>query len=370
MKKPFLYQAIASDIMTRIVKKTYSEGEMLESSEKLMQQYGASIITINKALGILADLGYIKRIPGKGSVVHFAEKEQGLSSGSRMIGAVVYDMAIPDIWAGAVKAIENHLYPLGYQLLVGNDAGNIDRMIAYIDQFASQGVEGLVFAPLSAETEEDFNQINQRIVQHIEAANIPYVVMHRVMRKMNTIQVGFDNHQDALELMDTLFEHNGKSPLLLSHSFYNSVIADRERGFLESLWQRGVVEPSQYIVRLPRLSSQVAEQPDFLHFLRGEIGRRPNVDTLIAVDDHILKLLHMVEQSRTLFCEHPMILSGFGTVDDVLAAGSIDIYQRQDPTVLGEVAISHLLEMIKRRSLGITQIIRIPSVLTFGECAI
>jgi hypothetical protein len=78
----------------------------------------------------------------------------------------------------------------------------------------------------------------------------------------------------------------------------------------------------------------------------------------------------MVVQSRTLFTENPVILSGFGTIDDVLTTGTIDIYQRQDPTMLGEVAINHLLEMINRRSPGLTQIIRIPSVLTFGKCAL
>jgi acyl-CoA hydrolase len=104
--------------------------------------------------------------------------------------------------------------------------------------------------------------------------------------------------------------------------------------------------------------------------LEEELHKHPDIDTLVAVDDHILKLLHMVVQSRTLFSEHPVILSGFGTIDDVLATETIDIYQKQDPTMLGEVAIDHLLDMINHRSLAITQIIRIPSVLTFGKSAI
>jgi len=131
MKKRFLYQTIASELMNRIVDRTYREGDLLESSANLMKRYNASVITINKALGLLANLGYIIRIPGKGSVVQQSESKQDKPPGSHLIGAVVYDMAHPDIWANAVKAIENQLYPLGYQLLVGNNAGNAERMIEY-----------------------------------------------------------------------------------------------------------------------------------------------------------------------------------------------------------------------------------------------
>jgi len=197
--------------------------------------------------------------------------------------------------------------------------------------------------------------------------NIPFVVMNRVLHNAGTIQVGFDNHQDALELMDALFAHHCTHPLLLSHRFHNSEIKDRERGFLESLWNRGVSNPKDTIIRLPDGSDSSTLQLDFLCFLKQELTSRPEIDALVAVDDHILKLLQMVVQSGSLFEEHPVTLSGFGTVDDVFSTGSIDIYQHQNPASLVEVAIAHLLDIINNRSLGITQIIRIPSILTFGS---
>lgn len=370
MKEKFLYQYIASDLIEKIQGKTYKKGELLESSTILMDHYNASIVTINKALGHMASLGYIKRIPGKGSMVTDYSATDSSAKGSRMIGAVVFDMAQPDIWAGAVKAMENHLYPLDYQLLVGNNSGSLERMIEYIDQFALQGVEGIVFVPISGNSDENFQNINNTIANHIKKYGIPFVVMHRILKKVDTVQIGFDNHQDSLELMETLFNHGCKHPLLLSYDFFNSVISDRERGFRESLWTRKIINPENLISRIPNHKNWTNEQPDFLGFLRKELGNHPETDTIVAIDDYILKLLHMVEQSGTLFENHPYILSGFGTIDDIFSSGAIDMYQRQDPSILGKVAITRLLEMIDRSTQQITQTIRIPSSLTFSSCAI
>jgi DNA-binding LacI/PurR family transcriptional regulator len=367
MKEKFLYQSIASDLIEKIKAKTYKKGDLLESSTILMGRYNASIVTINKALGHLASLGYIKRIPGKGSVVTDYSATDNSSNGSGMIGAVVFDMAQPDIWAGAVKAMENHLYPLDYQLLVGNNSGSLERMLEYIDQFASQGVEGIVFVPISGDSDENFQKINSTIVDHIKKFGIPFVVLHRILKKVDTVQIGFDNHQDSLELMDTLFSHGCRHPLLLSYDFFNSVISDRERGFRESLWTRKILNPEDLIARIPNQKNWANEQPDFLGFLRKELTNHPETDAIIAIDDYILKLLHVVEQSGTVFKDHPYILSGFGTIDDSFSSGAIDMYQRQDPSILGKVAITRLLEMINRTTQQITQTIRIPSSLTFGK---
>jgi len=363
MKKEFLYQRIASDLLKGIQNGTYVPGDMLESPEILTKRYQASIITVNKALLSLAEDGYIKRIPGRGSRVEEWFSRSG-TVGSKMIGAVVYDMSQPDIWAPAVRAIERYLYPLGYQLLVGNDAGSSERMIEYIDRFSAQGVEGLVFIPLSGRSETEFNAVNGSIISHLSEVGLPYVVMHRVLKKADTVQVGFDNLQDSSELMDTLFKYKSKYPLLLSYPFYNSVIADRERGFFEALWHKGFNNPERSVVRLPEdLFNGRDERVDFSAFLLNEVAKRKQVDTIIAIDDHILKLIHSTIQAGALNDLKSLLFSGFGSIDDVFETKEIDVYQRQDPSVLGEVTIATLLDLVNHKIRNASQILRIPSVL-------
>ena len=366
MKRRFLYQQVASDIMERIVSGSYRDGDVLESNEVLIERYRASSITINKALGSLVAKGVVKRIPGKGSLVSYDGHAVRDRAGTRMIGTVVFDMSQPDVWAGSIKAIEDYLYPLGYQLVVGNDSGSVERMVEYIDRFVSQGIEGFVFVPLSCATEKEFGEVNKRIASRIRQAGLSYVVMHRVLRNIDTAQVGFDNYQDSLTLTETILRSGRSRPVMLSHDYHNSVIGDRERGFLDVLRSDDESDPRSRIIRLSGTGNQSGSHPDYGAMLTHELRARGGGDALIAVDDHYLKILVNIGQSERLFMDKKVLLSGFGCFDEAVAGGVIDIYQRQEPSELGETAIALLMDRLRRGDTDSRHIVRIPSVLTFG----
>lgn len=68
-KNEFLYQTINSNLKEAIIKGDYKVGSLLPTEREICEQYDVDRSTVRKALKLLSDVGYIKKIPGKGSVV-------------------------------------------------------------------------------------------------------------------------------------------------------------------------------------------------------------------------------------------------------------------------------------------------------------
>ncbi|WP_440895956.1 GntR family transcriptional regulator [Amphibacillus sp. Q70] len=64
-----LYRQIYDDLLDKILRKEYSEGEILPSETELQRKYQVSRITIRKSIGMLQDEGYVRKSSGIGTVV-------------------------------------------------------------------------------------------------------------------------------------------------------------------------------------------------------------------------------------------------------------------------------------------------------------
>ncbi len=107
------YLQIENYIKQEIARKNLKTGDQIMTEEQLCKQFNFSRMTINKALNHLSDMGYIERIPGKGSFVRtphvkkdtntsysFTEdmKSIGLTAGAKLVSyEVLRGNEIPDI---------------------------------------------------------------------------------------------------------------------------------------------------------------------------------------------------------------------------------------------------------------------------------
>ena len=69
MGRNILYKDIETYIRQKIESGELKPGEQIPTEKELQQQFSLSRMTVNKALNILADEGYITRTAGKGSFV-------------------------------------------------------------------------------------------------------------------------------------------------------------------------------------------------------------------------------------------------------------------------------------------------------------
>ena len=67
--EPF-YRQLADIIRGRIESSKYEPGSMIPSIERIRQETGLSVMTIRKGIRILADEGWVRLVPGKGTYVN------------------------------------------------------------------------------------------------------------------------------------------------------------------------------------------------------------------------------------------------------------------------------------------------------------
>lgn len=77
-KKP-IYIQIAKSIKKDIIKNKYKENNILDSEEKLIDQFNVSRTTIRSAISLLEDEGYVTKKQGKGTIINEIKTIQTLN---------------------------------------------------------------------------------------------------------------------------------------------------------------------------------------------------------------------------------------------------------------------------------------------------
>lgn len=67
------YQQVAADIARKIAGDVLKPGERLSSVRALAEEYGTTSATVQRALGVLAEEGWVKRVPNVGLFVRDPE---------------------------------------------------------------------------------------------------------------------------------------------------------------------------------------------------------------------------------------------------------------------------------------------------------
>lgn len=118
MQKTAKYKQIEDYIKQEISRKNLQIGDQIMTEEQLCQRFNFSRMTINKALNHLSALGYIERIPGRGSFVTAPHiQKENLGTGS----SFTEDMKSIGLKAGARL--------LSYELLRADDIPTIAKKL-------------------------------------------------------------------------------------------------------------------------------------------------------------------------------------------------------------------------------------------------
>lgn len=250
MAKQFKYERIAGYIRTRIEVGEYRAGEKLPSTQELAERFDTSVITANKALNHLVGENLVTRSPGVGTVVvdQGAVTAGGPIRHTALIGAIVFDIAHP-FWSGAIRGIEEVCRSQGYNLLIGNDDGDLKKAKSYINSFIARGVEGLIFVPIGHREKGAYEAENRQIIARIEETALPYILMHRRLETYTTPVAQIENSFSAYEGTRLLLRSGVENPICISH-YYSQVSRERELGFIQALEEEGFTDAPQRIYRL------------------------------------------------------------------------------------------------------------------------
>ncbi|MHB8962714.1 MAG: GntR family transcriptional regulator [Saccharofermentanales bacterium] len=290
-----LYKKIYDSLMAEIDGGKYKDGDRLPSEKEIADLYGVSSITSKKALELLADIGYIKRIPGRGSFISKETtsiqkaKDDHASIKGMIIGLVLGNFS-DSYGSGIISGIENEAALSDCCLALRLSYGTQEKEEIAIDSLIAHGVGGLIVMPVHGEN------YNPKILQLV-LDKFPVVLIDRHLRGLSVPFVGTDNVGAANKATRYLFENGHKSICFMSPPPINtSAIEERIEGFVkcyseheiaidQSLWMTDIM------CTIPGRNSTENINAD-IERIKAHLIAHPQITCVFAVEHSIALMAH------------------------------------------------------------------------------
>jgi DNA-binding LacI/PurR family transcriptional regulator len=151
----------------------------LPSEAELVRQFGASRITVGRAVRDLQLAGLVERKAGSGTYVKAIEPRPGALS----FGLLIPDLGETEIFEPICQGMMASPLAREHALLWGSLSGRAgskeERAWDLCRQYVDRKVSGVFFAPLELTPAKD--EVNARIAQTLDEASIPVVLLDRTV---------------------------------------------------------------------------------------------------------------------------------------------------------------------------------------------
>lgn len=235
------YAQVYDSLRRQIESGRFGPGAKLPSEADLVGMFGASRITVSRALRDLQQAGLVARRVGSGTYVR-TRGETALVT----LALLVPDAADTDIFEPMIEGLMTAPTVRDVSFVRGAmpDAWEDRAEAAWTlcQQYVGRRVAGVFFAPL--EGRPDAHQMNQRIVRAFDAARIPVVLLDRSafpypVRGPYDL-VGIDNRRAGFMVTHHLLEQGARRIAFLTRPLAAPTVEARRAGYREALATAGV----------------------------------------------------------------------------------------------------------------------------------
>ena len=239
-KRVPLHRLIYQTLESSIRRGEFRAGDRLPSEAELCTRFGASRITVAKALQSLQQDRLVRRRPGSGSYVQLPEQ-----ASSYQFGLLIPELGSTEIFEPICQGIMRAPQAKSHSLIWGYSSPNEENReaaaMSLCRQFVEQRVSGVFFAPLEYTGSRDV--VNQRIVEELQQANIPVVLLDRCYlrypHRSGLDRVGIDNHRAAFLLTQHLWQQGARRIVFVARKRSASTVLERTSGYLFALHSVG-----------------------------------------------------------------------------------------------------------------------------------
>jgi len=216
-------------------------GDRLPSEAELGKLFGASRITVAKAVLDLQRMGLVTRRPGAGTHVLAQHHATG-----RTFGLLIPELGLSEIFEPICHGMMRSPFARSDALLWGNASTSVLETAKEAEQMANsfilQKVDGVFFAPLELAGEKD--AANRRVVRVLERAQIPMVLLDRCYlpypeRSAHDL-VGVDNRRAGYLATAHLLGLGVRRIAFLGEKNAANTVDARITGFHEALRWHGI----------------------------------------------------------------------------------------------------------------------------------
>lgn len=233
------YIQIKEAIRKEIEGNRLKEGEQLASESVLIERFGASKMTVIRALQELVQEGYLRRVQGKGTYVTRPVLN------TPQIGVIVPGTD-RGIFSVILHSIEEQAHRMGYQILLCSTDGDTAKVNTFMHRIIQSQAAGIIAAPLERVAERDFNL---RWYKAFQEAEIPVVLVDRGIEGVkNPLLVQTNNEEAMAELTREVIQRGHRRILLARwEEIQSSTTQSRTAGFLKAAKEEPKVELAQVI---------------------------------------------------------------------------------------------------------------------------
>lgn len=235
------YQRVFDYLHGHIQSGTLKAGDRLPSEAELGKVFGASRITVAKAVLDLQRIGLVSRRPGAGT--HVIAPQIGAG---RTFGLLIPELGLTEIFEPICHGMMRSPFARPDALLWGNASTSVKEAAkeaeVMVNSFIRQNVAGMFFAPLELSADKD--AANRRIARDLERAQIPVVLLDRCYmpypeRSAHDL-VGVDNRRAGYMATAHLLALGARRLAFLGEPFAANTVDARITGFYEALRRYGV----------------------------------------------------------------------------------------------------------------------------------
>ena len=171
----FKYEQVADKLTELILNKTYVAGEKIPTEDELSQQFQVGRQTVRKAVVLLEESGYLKKVQGSGTYV--CKRADGAEESVPQVenpGTIALVMMNSDyIFLDIMKGASEYLLEKKYMLNSIVTDGDYEKERLVLERLLKNLPAGLIFEPVCS----GFLSMNKPLFEKI-AARIPCLLLH------------------------------------------------------------------------------------------------------------------------------------------------------------------------------------------------
>jgi len=331
------YRDILEKIQDDINSGRYKPGQRLPSETELVRRYGASRMTVFRAMHELQTMGLVVRRVGAGTFL-----AENPSSKSHVFGLLIPELGQTEIFEVICKGMMESQDAARHSLLWGNSSSKENEKEEVAEQlcqhYIAQKVSGVFFAPV--EFSAGRFRANHKIVETLDKAGIPVVLLDRCLepypRRSRYDLVGIDNRRTAYQATEHLIQAGAKRISFIARPNSAPTVDARVAGFREAI-QTLMQSSNRDAVNLGDASDQ--------KFVKAVL-KKDRPDAFLCANDFTAgMLMHTLISMGERIPEDIRIVG----IDDVKYAGLLPVpltTQHQPCRDIGRIALAAMLDRI------------------------
>lgn len=334
------YRQILDTLVESITSGRLRPGQKLPSEAMMVKKYGASRITVGRAMRELQQRGLIERVAGSGSYV----RGNLAAAGAPLVfGLLIPDLGETEIFEPICQGIATAPEAGEHALLWGHTdvaaSSKAEQALQLCRQYVTRAVSGVFFAPL--EFEPDARPVNRKILAQLAAAKIPVVLLDRrpsdAPERNRPDLVGINNRQAGYIATEHLINLGCRRIGFLAYHGSAATINARFAGYREALAAHDLAAEGGAL----SLKEDTTPRPDYSDGAR-------DLEAYVCLNDRIAGQLMRVFLSRNVRVPEDIRIVG---IDDVSYAGLLPVpltTVHQPCRAIGAIALSTMIERIEK----------------------